>query len=148
MKEKVKNLKKYRIRSYKEFNITIVVLSFMMIFLPVIVYFIRLIFPNMVRCLYYEITSKPCPFCGFTTDLRNMLKGKIFVYKYNILSVPLVVIAIIEIISRIMLFKSKIWESELKVNSIIKSDILIHITLFIIVLVYIIFYFKLDLRRF
>lgn len=143
-----KEINQYRIKSYRQFNIVAVILAFMLIFLPVIIYFLRLIYPNYVKCVYYEITARPCPFCGFTSDLRNMLKGDIFHYKYNILSVPLVIGAIVEIICRIKILRSRIWQNKTRIKRIINSDILIHSILFVAVLVYIVLYFKLDLRRF
>ena len=62
---------------YNEFNLVILIVGFIVIFLPIIVYLIRLIVPNIITCLYYEFTSNPCPFCGVTSDIRNILKGNI-----------------------------------------------------------------------
>lgn len=137
--------KEYKYYKYRSFNKTIIILAISMIFLPVITYLIRLIFPNLIRCIYYEITYKPCPFCGFTTDIRNILKGHIWAYKYNLLSVPFLLGAIIEIILRIKLLQSNIKD---KINKIIKIDLFIHITMFLLLLVYIGAFFKFNLARF
>lgn len=135
----------YKLNQYRNFNRIAIILGVFMIFLPVITYLIRLIFPNIIRCLYYEITLKPCPFCGFTTDIRNIIRGDIFAYKYNWLSIPFLFGGIIEIIFRIKMLRM---ENSIKINNIIRLDMIIHTLLFILILIYIILFFLLDLRRF
>lgn len=139
----------YKREQYIDFNKTMLVLIGCLIFLPVIVYIIRLFIPNMVRCPYYELTLDPCPFCGITTDIRNMLKGNIFAYKYNILSVPLILTAIIEFTSRIYFVKVGIPKFDnCKLSKVIKYDIIIHVIGLIVILLYCILFFTLGLSRF
>lgn len=136
-------------KRYNEFNLVIVILASFVVVLPIIVYLVRLIFPNMIRCPYYEFTSKPCPFCGVTTDIRNIIKGKLFAYKYNLISVPILAISILEFGARLYLLcnKNKLNNIDLRIR-IFKLDFIYHMNIFVIILIYIVAFFIFDMRRF
>lgn len=136
-------------KRYNEFNLIIIGVSLIVIFLPLIVYLVRLIWPNVIRCPYYELTSNPCPFCGVTSDIRNILKGKLFEDKYNIISIPILIIALLEFVGRVTLFrnKSKVESIDFRMN-IVKVDFIYHGIIFILILIYILSFFIFDLRRF
>ena len=134
---------------YNEFNLVIIMLATMVIFLPIIAYLIRLIIPNMIRCFYYEFTSNPCPFCGVTSDIRNIIKGNIFAPKYNMISMPVLICSVLEIIGRVSLIcnKSKLKYIDLRVN-VFKVDFIYHGIIFMLILIYILAFFMFHLRRF
>jgi len=136
-------------KRYNEFNLIIFAIACGVIFLPCIVYLVRLIAPNIIRCPYYEFTNDPCPFCGITSDIRNILKGRLFEFKYNIISIPVLIIAVLEFIGRVYLLrnKSKIRGIDLRVN-IFKVDFIYHGSIFILILIYILSFFIFDLKRF
>lgn len=136
-------------KRYNEFNLIMVILTCMVIFLPIIVYLVRLISPNIIRCPYYEFTSNPCPFCGITSDIRNMIKGDLFADKYNLISIPIVIGSIIEFIARVTLIcnKNKLKDIELRRN-IFKVDFIYHVIIFVLILIYMRLFFIFDLRQF
>lgn len=137
--------REYKLNQYRNFNRIAIILGVFMIFLPVITYLIRLIFPNIIRCLYYEITLKPCPFCGFTTDLRNIIREYIFAYKYNWISLLFLLGAIIEVGFRINILQI---DNNIKMGKIEIINTIAHMLLFAFILIYIISFFIFDLRRF
>ncbi|GAB6168099.1 hypothetical protein JCM1393_05590 [Clostridium carnis] len=146
-----KLLKKFDIgyERYNELNMIIIILSGMIIFLPIIIYLIRLIFPNIWRCPYYELTHNPCPFCGITTDIRNILKGNIFEYKYNLISIPIIFLSIMEIFIRIKLICGKNKLKSIKYRrEIFKFDFIYHGIIIISIFIYVLAFFIFDLRRF
>lgn len=136
-------------KRYNEFNLIMIILVCMVIFLPIIVYLVRFILPNTIRCPYYEFTSNPCPFCGITSDIRNMLKGNLFIAKYNIISMPIVIGSIIEFIARVTLIcnKNKLKNIELR-GIIFKVDFIYHVIIFVLILIYMGSFFIFDLRQF
>lgn len=136
-------------KRYNEFNVVIIIIGFIFIFLPIIVYLVRLILPNAIRCPYYEFTSNPCPFCGVTSDIRNILRGNIFAYKYNIISIPLLIISVLEVIGRMLLMCNKINLKDINLRrTIFKIDFKYHGIIFMIIIIYILAFFIFDLRRF
>lgn len=138
--------KKFK-KEYYNFNFTIIALSIGLIFIPAIIFFIKRYFPDFYetfRCLYYTNTQNPCPLCGITTDFKNILTGNLYAYKYNMSSIPLLIAIIIEVFFRIGLIKSKN-----KVNKyIIIIDIIYHLFLGAVLIIYFILFFTLDLARF
>lgn len=134
--------------NYKNFNKTILFICLGMFFLPVIISISKKISPetyDSFRCFYYSATGKPCAFCGITTDFKSILKGDIFAYKYNLASVPLMIIFIGEIIFRGFILK-KI--EEIKLKRVVIYDITIHAIIIISLVSYMILFFKLGLARF
>lgn len=136
-------------KRYNDFNLIIIILTCMVIFLPIIVYLVRLIAPNIIRCPYYEFTSNPCPFCGITSDIRNMIKGDLFADKYNLISIYVVIGSIIEFIARVTLIcnKTKLKDIKLRGN-IFKVDFIYHVIIFVLILSYMGSFFIFDLRQF
>ena len=130
----------------KSFNISVLFVSTFFILMPILSYFIKLTIPDtydLLRCPYYKLTNSPCPFCGITTDIKNILHFNISAYKYNIISVPLFILGILEILFRIISIKNN---SKIKPN-IIYTDIIIHFILFVALIAYIVLFFKSDLAR-
>lgn len=137
------NIKKINL---KNFNISILCVSTFFILIPIISYFVKLTIPdiyNLLRCPYYKLTNNPCPFCGITTDFKNILHFNILAYKYNIISVPLFIIGTLEFFFRIIAIKNY---SKIKPN-IIYIDIVIHFILFMSLFTYIVLFFKFNLAR-
>jgi hypothetical protein len=132
--------------SLKNFNVSILCVCIFFILLPIISYFIKLTIPdiyNYLRCPYYKLTNQPCPFCGITTDFNNILHLNIFAYKYNLISIPLFILGILELLFRIIAIKNK---SKIK-PIVIYTDIIVHFILFIMLITYIVLFFKLNLAR-
>lgn len=132
---------------YKSFNITIILLTLLFILVPFLAFITKSIIPNtydLLRCPYYKLTGNPCPFCGITTDFKNFLFGNLFVYKYNILSVPLFLSGIFELFFRMTLIK----HSNKTNCKLIHKDILLHSILLSILTLYIVLFFSLNLARF
>lgn len=61
---------------YRIISIVLISLAAYMIMLPKISPVMRTYFPSIWRCPYKSITSKPCPFCGVTTDFKSLNTGK------------------------------------------------------------------------
>lgn len=135
---------------YVEFNNVIVGLAFVVIFLPIIMYFVKKIMPNGASCTFYELTYRPCPFCGVTTDIRNILKGNFFAYKYNILSVPFLMGSVAEVLGRFKLNKyiKRNIDNKKLIKKISKHDFILHIIIFSLIIIYAAAFFIFDLRRF
>lgn len=132
---------------YKNFNITIILLTLLFILIPFLTFITKSLIPNsydLLRCPYYKLTGNPCPFCGITTDFKNFLLGKLFVHKYNIMSTPLFFYGIFELFFRMVLIK----HSD-KINyKLIYKDILIHSIVLLVLILYIILFFLFNLARF
>lgn len=115
----------------KYYRITSIVLIFLaayMIMLPKISPIMRKVLPSIWRCPYSRITSKPCPFCGVTTDFKAINNGKFEKNSFNnILSLSVYTILWLEIFLRgiILIFIKKIK----KLKLLIALDIGIHLVI-------------------
>lgn len=125
-------------REYINFNKTIILICVLIIFLPIIIYIIRTIIPVFPRCLYYDITGEYCPFCGITTDLRNILQGEFYIAKNNILTIPIIILTILEVILRLVYLKY--YRKVLNNRNVILIDVIIHGIIFFILIIYCIRY--------
>lgn len=105
------------------------------LFLPVITPFMKKLAPGFWQCAYTKFTGRPCPFEGITGDLKNIISYGIKEDTVNILSIPLFICFICEIIIRIIICIHLKRFSVEAVKKILISDVIIHI----IFLVYIIF---------
>lgn len=133
--------------NYKNINKTLLLLSISIFIFPFFIYIFKTSLPNLyslLRCRYYSTTGNPCPFCGITTDIKNILTGNIFCYKYNLLSIPLLIFTILELCLRTILIKF----SNRITKNIILLDIFYHLTIIIALFIYFILFFKLNLARF
>ena len=122
--------------NYKIINIVILCICiYLIIFLPLVSKGLEKISPILTKCVYLQLTGKPCPLCGGTRFLKN-IKNVFhdFSYVLNIFGL-ITLILILEIIFRI----TNLFIKQYK-NNIIKYDIIIHIILFIAYIVYAIYY--------
>ena len=134
--------------NYKNFNKTILVLCVSFVLIPTLAFFMKKYFYDIyavIKCPYYFKTGAPCPFCGITTDLKNMLLGNIQCTRYNLLSIPIMITLILEVLFRIVLIKNNI---DIKSNKIFLIDLIVHSVLIILLIIYVILFFYLNLARF
>lgn len=134
--------------NYKNFNKTVLALCIAFIFIPVVSFFMKKYFYDIyaiIKCPYYFKTGDLCPFCGITTDLKNILIGNVLHNKYNILSIPIIITLILEIQFRILLIKNNI---NIKSNKIFLIDLIVHSILILLLIIYIILFFYFNLARF
>jgi len=136
------------IKEYNIFNVILITLVIAMIFLPFISRVVNKLFPITYGCLSYRILGEPCPLCGFTRDMRNIISGDIFAPKLHLLSVPAVLLGIFEIFFRmkILLSKKKLMDNKFRTN-IIKFDVIYHVFMCFSFIIYGILFYILDLSR-
>lgn len=76
--EKLKtNLGNYK-KLYLNFNYTILFFAIYIITYPIVSKIIGIFFPFLSKCIYKEMTGKPCPLCGGTryiTNLKNVFSN-------------------------------------------------------------------------
>ncbi|MEG1255056.1 hypothetical protein [Clostridium sp.] len=125
-----------------------IILVMAMIFLPFIARLINKVFPFTFGCLSYRFLGNPCPLCGFTRDIKNIISGNIFAYKYNLISTPAVFLGIIELIGRIKLLgsKEKLLNDKYR-NNVIKFDIIYHLGIYFLFILYVALFYIFDLAR-
>lgn len=71
MKKLNQNFENY-IKYYLNFNYTILFLAIYICSYPIIGKIIGKLFPFFSKCIYKEITGKPCPLCGGTRYIANL----------------------------------------------------------------------------
>ncbi len=55
-----------------------------------------------IPCLFYKITSIPCPTCYMTRALLSLAKGDISAYiSYNIMALPVAIVFILELFHKL-----------------------------------------------
>lgn len=130
----MKIIEKIKKNQYRYINITALFLALYTLIYPFISKIIERINPLLTKCVYLELTGKPCPLCGGTRFIRNI--DQVFVdyrYIFNFFGIAFSFI-IFEIIFRIVnIFKLK--KNKLKNNTIL-FDIIIHIIAFILFILY------------
>lgn len=118
-------------KNYKKINIAILGICIYFMCFPLIAILLEKISPSLTKCVYLELTGKPCPLCGGTRFLKNI--SNVFndiSYVFNFFGLVLLTI-ILEIIFRtIVIFKKNFSEK------LIKIDIYLHIFLFICYTIY------------
>ena len=122
--------------NYKIVNIVILsICIYLVVFMPFVSKLLEKISPTLTKCVYLQLTGKPCPLCGGTRFLQN-IKNVFYDFSYvlNIFGL-ITLIIILEIIFRIINIKCKQDKKE-----IIIFDIIIHTILFIAYIVYVIWY--------
>lgn len=117
---------------YKIVCITILLLFLYLLSLPLISPFMSRILPDIWQCAYHAGTGKPCPFCGITRDISNLLMGNTENADRNLLSIYCLFLIFFEISFRsiILIFK------KFKNVYLIYSDIVIHIIMYSVLTVY------------
>lgn len=68
LKENIENYKKI----YLNFNYTILFFAIYIISYPIVAKIIGIFFPFLSKCIYKELTKKPCPLCGGTRYIKNL----------------------------------------------------------------------------
>ena len=122
--------------NYKAINIVILCMClYLLLLYPFISQVMEKISPTLTKCPYLELTGKPCPLCGGTRFLRNIKNVFYDIhYVFNIFGL-IILVLIIETIFRIINLKTK-----QKKEIVIEFDVIIHLVLFIIYIIYAIFY--------
>lgn len=122
-------------KEYINFNKCVLLLGVLLILLPIIVYVVRLVIPWFLTCIHYDLTNEPCPFCGITTDLKNILLLR-FSKVSNPLTIPILAIGTIEMVLRGVYIKKS---GKIKsLSKIMIIDGFIHIVLIILLMIYVI----------
>ena len=123
-------------KNYKIINIVVLCICLYLVILhPFVSKVMEEISPVLTRCPYMQLTGKPCPLCGGTRFLRNIKNVFYDIhYVFNIFGL-IILIIFIEIIFRIINLKTK-----QKNKTVIIFDIIIHLLLFIIYIVYSIYF--------
>jgi len=119
------------------------------VLLPLVMGAISDVIPGAGECLSYKYFGEPCPLCGFTRDVDNIISGDLFEYKLNLLSTPAVILSILEVAARItMLVKRERLENDKLRNKVIKVDIIYHIAMAVAFIIYGILFYTFHLARF
>lgn len=66
--QNLENLKKY----YLNFNYSVLFFAIYIFSYPIVGKMIGKLFPFLSKCIYKEITGKPCPLCGGTRYIANL----------------------------------------------------------------------------
>ena len=132
MKHIFKSLKK----EYININITLICIYVYVLFVfPTISPLLEKISPLLTKCPYLNLTGKPCPLCGGTRFLQNI--GNVFYDIHYILNRfgVIALLIVLEIVFRIINIVKK--EDR---ERIILLDIIIHIFLLTIYIIYSIYF--------
>lgn len=140
--------KKNVVKEYSIFNLIILLLALCVILLPMVMIAMRKVIPSAGECLTYKYLGEACPLCGFTRDVKNILSGNLFAYKLNLISTPAVMLSILEVVARIkiLIIRKKLNDDKLR-GKIIKFDIIYHIIMVILYIIYGILFYTFDLAR-
>jgi hypothetical protein len=58
-------------KNYKAINVTLLLLSVYALTYPLWSFLLSKISPQFTKCVFFQVTNKPCPFCGSTRYLKN-----------------------------------------------------------------------------
>lgn len=117
--------------NYKTINITILCLCIFILLLPEVLGILEKISPVLTKCPYLVLTGKPCPLCGgtrFIKSIKNSFNN--LSYFLNFFGI-VIIILLLEIIFRIINILKKEYS-----NNLIKVDIIIHILVFVVYMIY------------
>lgn len=123
-------------QSYRNINRT---LSFIMIYgliLPLIHRHLLKIAPCLFpECLSISLFRKPCPLCGLTRGIGELMRGNLTeACAYNILSLPVTVLLLMELIYRGYASFTKFNSRNL--NQATRLDLRLHLIMLAVYLVY------------
>lgn len=117
--------------NYKTINITILCICIFILLLPEVLSILEKISPVLTKCPYLVLTGKPCPLCGGTRFIKNIKNSfNNLSYFLNFFGI-IIAIIIFEIIFRITNILKKQYS-----NKLIKIDIVFHILIFIVYIIY------------
>lgn len=71
MKKLKENVESYK-KIYLNFNYTILFFAIYIISYPIVSKIIGIFFPFLSKCIYKELTGRPCPLCGGTRYIANL----------------------------------------------------------------------------
>lgn len=122
-------------KNYKKINIIFLCITIYFFSFPLFSRILEAISPNLTKCIYLQTTGKPCPLCGGTRFIKSIDNVLIDIsYVFNFFGI-LVAILILELIFRTINIFAKKYNPKL-----IKTDIIIHIILFISYIMYAIWF--------
>ncbi len=134
MKNYKKNVQNYK-QVYLNFNYTILFFAIYIISYPIVSKIIGMFFPFLNKCIYKELTKKPCPLCGGTRYIANLK---------NIFSDPSILLHPFGIIMLFVFFNLlfRIWciyyikKDGKNIKNIIVADFILLLTVIIIFFTY------------
>lgn len=117
--------------NYKTINITILCICIFILLLPEVLSILEKISPVLTKCPYLILTGKPCPLCGGTRFIKNIKNSfNNLSYFLNFFGI-VIILLLFEIIFRIINILKKEYS-----NKLIKIDIIIHILVFVVYIIY------------
>lgn len=122
---------------YKIINIVILCICILILLLPKVLQILEYVSPVFVKCPYLQLTGKPCPLCGGTRFIKNIGSAiNNLSYFLNFFGIIIIIIAMEIVFRTINVIKKQYKES------VIKIDIILHIIIFIIYILYEIWFIK------
>jgi len=135
----------YKLKDYyKIINGVIIAYLVIMLLLPLFRIFLSSPLNNYWQCSYKAITGENCPFCGITRDIESIV---IYIFSFgknslnilNNITIPLLSLIAIETPLRTVLIIACSHNiSKTKIIVIVVVDIIFHLTIFIMLINYII----------
>ncbi len=95
--------------------------------------------PLYPRCVLEQLVKRPCPMCGLTTGLRDLVAGITRGGQANPLTIPVAALVLWEVIVRALLSVVRLSPSALQL--VRKTDTRLHVALLACYLVYCVFFF-------
>jgi hypothetical protein len=124
-------------KNYKEINVTLLLISTYALTYPLWSFLLSKILPQFTKCVFLQITNRPCPFCGSTTYLKNFwLKG---VSVETILDFKSVIVGFL-ILNVIFRCRSIIYKYN-NINKIIVFDFISNLVLLILLIIHVLIFF-------
>lgn len=134
MKKLKENVESYK-KIYLNFNYTILFFAIYIISYPIVSKIIGIFFPFLSKCIYKELTGRPCPLCGGTRYIANLK---------NVFSDPSIILQPFGIIMLFVFFNLifRIWciyyikKDGKNIKNIIISDFILLLTVVIVFFTY------------
>jgi hypothetical protein len=124
-------------KNYKAINLTLLLLCVYVITYPLWSFLLSKFLPQLTKCVFYQVTGRPCPFCGSTTYLKNF-----WLYGINLDTICDFKTVILGFLIINIIFRCRsIICSYKKINVIIIFDISLMLLMLVSLIIHIIIYF-------
>lgn len=124
-------------KHYTAINVTLLLLSIYVATYPLWSYLLSKISPQLTKCVYYQVTGEPCPFCGSTRFIKSLWLDGIHFEALLDFKAVIVGFVLLNIIFRC----HTIFRKYNKLNKTIIIDICLLCAMLIALIIYILWFF-------